>query len=117
MCVCLSACVSVYLSLYLSACLCLSVSVCLPICVSVHLSVTCTQRFPDSTKPATPVEYLSKILSPSIRRIRTQDYYTEQTIAILMSNDYPYSPFAAILEMNTFGMCSDVTDDATVPKA
>ena len=27
------------------------------------------------------------------------------------------SPFSPILEMNTFGICSDVTDDATVPKA
>jgi hypothetical protein len=27
------------------------------------------------------------------------------------------SPSSPILEINTFGMCSDVTDDATAPKA
>ena len=30
---------------------------------------------------------------------------------------YSNSPFSPILEINTFGICSDVTDDATVPKA
>ena len=30
---------------------------------------------------------------------------------------YSNSPFSPILEINTFGICNDVTDDATVPKA